>query len=210
MLRELTYSIIGHAVVFSGLIIPSFLVMEDQPSLTIIPVRAVSPESIEQLIKKSAPEGKPKSRIPQVVIEPDKKLPRKTNRPKQIAKRKSSQTQKSSTNSKAGEKSTKRDIPGIKVDSEFEYPEYLLELRDKIQKNWRPPKSNESLVTRVFFKLDRKGKIIRTFVEKRTGNIAFDMSAMNAVTKSAPFPLLPEDFTGNELGIHMDFIYENY
>lgn len=208
MWREITYSIIGHAVIFSGLISPSFLIVKEQPHFTVIPVRAVTPESIEQLIKKSAPVGKPKPRIPQVAIEPDKKMPKKTSRTKQIAKRKSSQTQKRSTNSKSGKKSTKGAVPGIKVDSEFEYPEYLLELRDKIQKNWRSPTLDESLVTRVFFKLGRDGRILRTFVEKRTGNIPFDMSAMTAVTKSVPFSPLPEDFKENELGIHMDFIYE--
>ncbi|MFC1528402.1 cell envelope integrity protein TolA [Candidatus Latescibacterota bacterium] len=208
MWRELIYSIICHAVVFSGLIFPSFMVLKEQPSLIVIPVRAVTPQSIEQLIKKNAPAGKPKPRIPQVVIEPDKKLPRQTSRPKQIAKSKTSETQKSSINSKSGEESTKGAIPGIKVDSEFEYPEYLLELRDKIQNNWRPPAPNESLVSRVYFKLSREGRILRTFIEKRTGNIPFDISAMNAVTKSVPFSPLPEDFKGNELGIHMDFIYE--
>ena len=34
------------------------------------------------------------------------------------------------------------------------------------------------------------------------------MAAMNAVTKSAPFPPLPEGFSEKELGVHLDFIYE--
>ena len=210
MWRELIYSTVGHTLVFSGLIFPSFFLGgKAQPPMEVIAVRAVSPQSIEQLLKRSAPPGKPKPRIPQVDIKPDRKLPRKTSRPKQAAKQKTAQSEERTTGSETGEKSNKSPVEGIKVDSVFEYPEYLIEMRDRIQNNWRPPTLNKSLVTRVYFNLGRDGKILRSFVEKRTGEIAFDMLAMNAVTKSAPFPPLPEEFPGKELGVHFDFIYEN-
>ncbi len=141
-------------------------------------------------------------------IKPDRPLPKKNWRPKQTAKRTSTQSNDNSADTNSGKKSGKSPVKGIDVDTEFNYPEYLTLLRDKIEKNWRPPTIRTSLKTRVYFKLARDGKILRTYVEIRTGNIAFDMASMNAVTKSAPFPPLPDDFPGKEIGIHMDFIFE--
>ena len=199
---------IGHALVFGGLAFPSFLEGKPLTVTTVYSVKTVSPKSIERLLNKSAPEGKPKPKIPQVNIKPDRPLPKKNWRPKQTAKRTSTQSKNSSSGTNAGGKSGKSPVKGIDVDAEFNYPEYLIDLRDKIEKNWRPPTIRKSLKTRVYFKLAKDGKILRTYVEIRTGNIAFDMASMNAVTKSAPFPPLPDDFPGKEIGIHMDFIFE--
>jgi len=190
------------------MVFPSFLEATPQTRLTVYTVKAVTTESIEQLLKKSAPAGEPKPRIPQVNVKSDKKLPKKTWRPKQTVKRKSDSSENSSTGAETGKKSNKERFSGIKLDNEFDYPEYLIEMQDRIKRNWQPPTLKESLKTRVYFKLGRDGVILRTFVEDRTGNIKFDMAAMNAITKSVPFPPLPEEFTGKELGVHFDFIYE--
>ena len=208
MWREIIYSMIGHALVFGGLFFPPFLKGEPQTHLRVYTIRTVTPQSIEQLLKKSALTGKPRPKIPQVMVEPDRKLPSKTRRPKQIAKLTSTQSEKTSTGDKTGKQSKKSPVAGIKLDSEFDYPDYLIEMRDRIKNNWQPPTLKTALVTRVYFKLGRDGRIIRAFVEKPTENISFDMTAMNAITKSAPFTPLPEGFSGKELGVHFDFIYE--
>lgn len=208
MYREVIFSVIGHALVFGGFVLPSVIVGKSQPLTTIYSVKTITPEAIAQLLNKSAPQGTPKPKIPQVAVEPDKALPKNNWRPKQTVKQESSQPQDSSFGTQSGKQTQKSPVMGIDVDSEFNYPEYLIDLRDKIEKNWRPPTINTSLKTRVYFKLARDGNIIRTFVETPTGNITFDMAAMNAVTKSIPFPPLPDEFTGNEIGIHFDFIYE--
>lgn len=201
------YSLIGHAVILGGMVFPAFLEGKAQPYLAVYTVRTVTPQSIERLLEKSAPPGKPIPRIPQVNIKPDTKLPRKTRRPKQTVK-KTTQADKRSTDTESGKQSKDSPVSGIKLDTEFDFPDYLIEMRDRIKDNWHPPTLKTSLSTQVYFKLGRDGKILRAFIEKRTGNIAYDSSAMNAVTKSAPFPPLPEGFTGKELGIHFEFIYE--
>ena len=94
------------------------------------------------------------------------------------------------------------------MDGEFEYPDYLLDIRNRIERNWKPPTLRTELKTRVFFRVEKDGSIKRTFIEIKTGNMIFDMSAMNAVIKSGPFPPLPGDFTRQDIGIHMDFIFQ--
>ena len=199
---------IGHAVVLGGMVFPTLLEGNQQSYLTVYSVRTVTPQSIERLLEKSSPPGKPKPKIPQVNIKPDTELPRKTRRPKQTVKQTSTQSQKGASDTETGKQSQKSSVTGIKLDTEFDFPDYLIEMRDRIKNNWVPPTLKISLSTKVYFKIGRDGKILRAFVEKRTGNIAYDSSAMNAVTKSAPFPPLPEEFSGKELGVHFEFIYE--
>lgn len=201
---------IGHSIVFSGLVFPSFLVEKPQPRVTVYQVKTVSMQSIEQLLEKSAPRGEPKPKIPQVKVKPDKTLPQKSWREKQTVKRKSTATNKHSTSTEKGKTSPQKSpVAGIEVDTEFDNPEYLMEMRNLIFNNWRYPMLKKSVKTRVYFKLGRDGKLLRAFVKERAGNMAFDTAAMNAVIKSDPFHPLPENFPGKELGVTFDFIYDS-
>ncbi len=206
MYREFLYSIIGHGIVIGGLMFPSILDFKPKQMATVIPVRTVTTQDIRQLIEKEAPQGKPKPKLPQVAIKPDNPLPKKSWRQRQTVK--SEKSTKTKTDSKASSKKTgSTPVQGMKVDQDFDYPEYLLTIRSLIEKNWRAPSIRTALQTRVFFRIQRNGDLTRTFVEIKTGNMNFDMSALNAVIQSKPFPPLPDDFKGEEIGIHMDFIY---
>jgi len=210
MLRELIYSMIGHSIVLSGLVFPSFLVEKPQPHVTIYQVKTVSMQSIEQLLEKSALRGKPKPKIPQVDVKPDKTLPKKSWRKKQTVKQKSTAANKHSTTTDKGKTSEKKSpVAGIEVDTEFDNPEYLMEMRNRIFNNWQCPMLKKSVKTRVYFKLGKDGKLLRAFVKERAGNMAFDTAAINAVIKSAPLPPLPENFPEKELGVTFDFIYDS-
>jgi len=208
MYREYIYSTIGHAIVFCGLVFPSLLEGKSQTVTTVYSVKTVTPRSIEQLLNRSSPQGTPKPKIPQVTIKPDRPLPKKNWRPKQTVKSTADKSSNTSGSTTSGTQSTQSPVSGIAVDAEFDYPEYLIDMRNKIERSWKPPTVKTSLKTRVYFKLDKNGRILRTYIESRTGNMTFDMAAMNAVTKSAPFPPLPDEFPGENIGIHMDFIYE--
>jgi len=207
MLRHLIYSIIGHIVVLALFVFPAFPEAKPRKIHVVYSVQAVSPSDIEALLAKAAPQGEPKPRLPQVQVKKDRELPKENWRPRQTVKQSSRQPGKS-TGTESRKKSDAAPVSGIQVDSEFDYPDYLLALRSKIERNWRPPTMQVPLKTRVYFKIARDGRILRTFIEQRTGTMAFDMSAMNAVTKSAPLDPLPSDFPGQDIGIHMDFIYE--
>ena len=198
---------VGHSLVFSGLVFPSFLEHKPKPIVTVYQVKTISPQAIEQLLEKSAPREKPIPRVPQVKVEPDKTLPKKSWRKKQTLKQKSA-SQKSSANNKKTS-TNKSSVAGIEVDSEFYNPEYLMEMRNRIFSNWHYPTLRTSLKTRVYFRIRSDGKLLRAYVKERAGNIAFDTSAMNAVVKSSPFPPLPQDFPKKELGVTFDFIYDS-
>jgi len=209
MWREILYSAIGHVLVLIGLVFPAILGQGTEKHLTVYTVRTVTPKAIEHLMEKSASAKEPKRNIPQVIVkQPDRKLPKETRRPKQVIKKKNTSSETSSGGESKGEKSLKTPIKGIELDSKFDYPEYLIEMQERIKNNWHPPTLKESLTTRMFFKLGKDGKIIRVRVEKATGNIGFDSAAMTAVTKSSPFSPLPEEFEKKELGVHFDFIYD--
>ncbi len=208
MLRHLMYSIAGHALVLGLLVFPAFLQAKPRRIETVYTVQALSPSDIQNMVNKTAPAGKPKPKLPQQAqVKEDRVLPKENWRPRQTVKKSSPESGESTTTETKTTKS-KTPVSGIQVDSEFDYPDYLLTLRAKIERNWRPPTLRVPLKTRVFFRIDRNGAILRTFVEDRTGSMPFDLSAMNAVTKSAPFDPLPSDYPGDEIGIHMDFIYQ--
>ena len=203
MLRELIVSFISHIIVFGSLLYAS--TFGEKPIIQQFDyyrVKTVTPQSISELLKKTGDVSKPKPEIPQIQTK-TKTLPKEH--------RKSSQTVKRSTvkTSVSKEKSESTDLKGIRTDSEFDFPEYLLELRDRIEQNWLPPSSMETLSTTVFFRIGRDGKIVRVFVEKPTQNIRFDASAQKAVIACDPFSPLPDGFKNDNLGVHFEFIYEN-
>ena len=207
MWRDIILSAIGHAVVFGGLVLPAVIASPERPPLAVYSVQAVTPQAIQHLVRPSAAPTPPRERVPQVAVEPDKEMPSQTRRPKQIRQAEPQQSPQN-TDGQPKEVSASTPVPGVHVDTEFEYPDYLRVLRDRIQANWRYPTLNEPAATRVFFRLVRDGRINRTYVEVKTGNRGFDASALTAVTRSAPFDPLPDGFGSDELGVHIDFIYE--
>ena len=58
----------------------------------------------------------------------------------------------------------------------------------------------------IYFTVLRNGHIIDAAVESPSGIAAFDQSALRAVMSSKP-PPLPLEYTGNQLGIHLQFQY---
>lgn len=203
MFRDLIISFVSHTVVFGSLLYAS--TFGEKPPIQhfdIYSVKTVSPQSISELLKKIGDVSKPKPEIPQIQIK-TQPLPKEHRKESQIVKRSSV-----SDNNTTISKSKKPGFKGIKTDTEFDFPEYLFELRDRINQNWRPSTMKKTLVTRVFFRIGKDGKILRVFVEKPTGNINFDASALKAVLACEPFSPLPDEFNNNNLGVHFDFIYE--
>ena len=207
MFRELLYSGIGHTIVFGSLIALSFINGKSTIQLSdVYRVQVVSSQAIADLMQRNEPTvAKPNRKVIQIQTE-QKPLPTEHRKESQPVK---SSTEQASTTSVTKSASNKEQgVSGIKTDTVFNYPEYLLEMRDKIQQNWYAPKMNETVATRVFFKIGRDGKILRVFVEKPTGYMGFDASAMKAVVSCDPFAPLPEEYKNDNLGVHFDFIYE--
>jgi len=147
------------------------------------------------------------------------KKKRKSRKPKQTPK-----TQEKST--KKNNKSKDAEKPGIGDDriglpegvdfgsefgsvqlegASFETPTYLNVLFAKIKYRWDNPfQGIDTISCHIYFTILRNGDIADAIVETSSGIGAFDQSALRAVLSSKP-PPLPLEYTGNQLGIHLQF-----
>jgi len=100
-------------------------------------------------------------------------------------------------------------ISSAQVDAyDFGSPYYLSLVFGKIRDVWENPlQSSSTLMTTIYFRILRDGSIVETKVEKTSGIDLFDQSAFRAIVSSALFPPLPNEFTGEYLGIHLEFEY---
>lgn len=85
----------------------------------------------------------------------------------------------------------------------FEFPWYLEALVLKVQRNWQPRES--ALKATIYFRIDRSGKIHEIEVAEPSGSLVFDLAARSAVEASDPMPPLPEEYSGDYLGVYFDF-----
>ena len=203
MFRDIIVSFISHIIVIGSLFYAStFGEKPEFQQFNYYRVKTVTPQSISELLKKIGDVSKPKPKIPQIQSK-TKTLPQKHRKESQTVKRSKTNTIVNNNKSKTA------GFKGIRTDIEFDFPEYLLELHNRIEQNWRSPTSRETLSTVVFFRIGRNGKILRVFVEKPTKNINFDATALKAVIACDPFSPLPDEFKNDNLGVHFEFIYEN-
>ncbi|MFC1512540.1 TonB C-terminal domain-containing protein [bacterium] len=92
----------------------------------------------------------------------------------------------------------------------FAYPYYLRIIRAKISKQWEVPHDVVvSIGAVVYFRIDKKGKIIMYNIYKKSGNDSFDHAALRAVVLSGPYPALPADYKENYLGVYFGFEFNN-
>lgn len=213
MKLDIIISVVGHVLVFIGLVLPSFLPGRPLPPEQVVLVRAVTPQSISRLLEKVEDVGTPKPKVPQVQVPKEKLIPdlKKPARKVQTVKREEKQAPvKSAPAAKPSGKTDKKGIElsdGSIVEQNVNM-EYLASIIQIIRNNWRVPNLYDPAIKAfVFFEIGQNGKMLRIRVETRSGNMVFDKSAYDAVMKSNPFPALPDDFTGDKLSIHLAFRY---
>ncbi len=113
---------------------------------------------------------------------------------------------KKSSNEKVGfskEASASFDLGSVN----FEYSYYLAILKEKISSNWVRNYIGEGKV-KIYFQIFKDGEIKNAVIEESSGNPGLDKLALRAVLNSSPLPPLPETYTGDRLGIHLWFNYE--
>ena len=92
--------------------------------------------------------------------------------------------------------------------SGFGSPYYLSLIFGKIRDLWdNPVEASTIMRVTIYFKILRDGQIMDAQVEKSSNIDLFDQSAMRAILSSTPFPPLPTEYTGEYLGIHLEFEY---
>ncbi len=224
MKRSLVLSTIIHLAVISGLFLfPTELPrLEGYPTvyrvgLVSLPPRGGSPKGVEGEATE-AEAGISKAERKGVSVKEFKKTSSK--RRKKRKKPSKRETKLTSKKKQQPGKITDKDQLGIRYGlgdgitaatlegAGFGSPYYLSLVFGKIRDMWETPlEASTILRVRIYFKILRDGQIIDTQVEKSSGIDLFDQSAMRAILTSAPFPPLPTEYTGEYLGIHLEFEY---
>ncbi len=85
---------------------------------------------------------------------------------------------------------------------------YLTLVFGRIRDLWENPvEASATLKVTIYFKILKDGQVLDAKVEKSSGIDLFDQSALRSVLSGAPFPPLPVEYTGEYLGIHLEFEY---
>ncbi len=97
------------------------------------------------------------------------------------------------------------DVEGAGFGSNY----YVDVMRTKIAEYWRNPVRGATSVIRstIYYKIKKNGKIVDAFIEKPSGLELFDQAALRSVLSADPLPPLPSEYTGQELGVHLEFEY---
>ncbi len=98
---------------------------------------------------------------------------------------------------------------GAAVDNaSFKYPYWFVQAFSKIERNWsNPVYANQPLSCIIYFQVIRSGRIIKIEIEQSSGIDTFDRACEQAMKLSEPLPPLPDDFTDEIIGIHLEFPY---
>lgn len=94
----------------------------------------------------------------------------------------------------------------------FPYSYYIDTLRSKISTAWYSslvsPGLKGKFFTVVYFRIFRNGNIGDLKIEKKSGIVSLDLSALRAVENASPFAQLPADFYSQYLIVHFKFEWE--
>jgi protein TonB len=84
---------------------------------------------------------------------------------------------------------------------------YAKLLRDKVTRSWQSSDLDQRIqnVAAVTFTLHRDGSATGVRISQPSGNASLDFSAQRAILDAAPFPPLPQQFSGNSVTIEMRF-----
>jgi hypothetical protein len=96
----------------------------------------------------------------------------------------------------------------------IDFSAYMRRLHDDIQRNWDPliptevqPPISKKGITGIRFTILPDGKIGAMTLETRSGDVALDHAAWNAITSEGQFQPLPPLFHGPQLELRVGFFY---
>lgn len=105
-----------------------------------------------------------------------------------------------STGGSAGDGGVKLDVAG------FCCPEYIVDMRDRIIKNWNQNQRSAGVVIMKYI-IQRNGQITDVEVEVSSGNPVLDLAAQRALINTRTLAPLPSGFPGPQLPVHLKFEY---
>ncbi len=173
------------------------------------------PQPPKEKPKEVAPEEKKQEEVVKINPEINKKKQPVEKKPEPPPEPEPEEPQRPAPDSLLAEKDDTKPsqtVGGFQVDNpNFNFNYYLAILRDKIQRNWRPPSGlparEEGFSAVVRFTIGRDGTISRADVEESSGLAFFDQSALRAVVNSNPAPPLPRAYAEDRLGVHVSFVF---
>jgi TonB family protein len=179
------------------------LVAEEKPAPK-PQAKVVQPKKEEAAPKKETEKPKMTYKAP-----PKKKTtPKKETETSKPKKTEDTKPKTSPAKSTAGSSKT-ASTSNVRVDDkDFRFGYYLEIVKERVSSNWSPPPvtgPTEGVISTVYFKIQRDGRVSDVKVEKASDFDLFDRSAMRAVDLSSPLPPLPAGFKGKWLGVHFEF-----
>jgi TonB family protein len=97
---------------------------------------------------------------------------------------------------------------GVRLDVlNFCCPEYIIDMRNRITKNWNQYQKTTGVVT-MYFTIQRNGEITGVQVERSSGNPVLDLASQRALITTKTLAPLPGAFTERQLPVHLEFVYE--
>jgi TonB family protein len=100
--------------------------------------------------------------------------------------------------------------PGIFDHKGYPLDDYASLIKQLVTKNWYIPSNlrGSHAFTTIIFYIDKDGQNFGARITDSSGNNSLDLTALNAVLSSNPFPPLPKDFPGDHIGVKYVFIPE--
>ena len=90
--------------------------------------------------------------------------------------------------------------------SDFCCPDYILDMRDRIIKNWNQNQRTTGIVI-ISYIIRRNGQITDIEVATSSGNPVLDLAAQRALVNTRMLAPLPEAFSGQRLPVRLRFEY---
>ncbi len=91
----------------------------------------------------------------------------------------------------------------VKADIVSYWSGYTKSVQSKIESNFVPPKSKESLSATVSLKINKDGSVESCKIVDSSGNAAFDEAVMKAVDASIPFSAFPSEIIDNQYNMFL-------
>lgn len=169
------------------------------------PVYQVSLVSAAELApQRTRPEPTPPEPEPEEVKEPEPEAEEKVPDPeKKPEPKKEPEERPTPRPGPERARETGRDLPVTLEGKPFPFPWYLEQLVRKVERNWRP--TSNTLKATIHFRIDARGRISDVRVHESSGNFLFDQAARRAVEAASPMPPLPDEYTGDWLGVYFIF-----
>lgn len=89
---------------------------------------------------------------------------------------------------------------------EFKYHWYLMNVQQKLERNWNPPRKDDKIKVEVSFTIFTDGTISEPSIRSSSGNATLDNLAIRAVKLSAPFGKLPPGFSESKIDLNCTLI----